>query len=143
MFPFSPCSQAGDGLWVGQQAKAQASSCSNSALSAAVAAVNILPLPISEGDADAASEHAIRAVLPLLSLASDSGRCNQVVLEGIKLLHAAAVKGELAEPGLHDKGARGTYIFVSEGGEGGMQGMRQQQSSKEAQQRQGSSKGKK
>ena len=51
------------------------SSSSNSILSAAVAAVNTLALSITAGEADAASEQAIRAVLPLLRVASDSGRC--------------------------------------------------------------------
>ena len=67
-------------------------------LATAIAAVNTLALCLTAEEADAASEQAVRAVLPLLRAASDSSRV-QVVREGIKLLHMAAVKGELAEAG--------------------------------------------
>ena len=53
-------------------------------------------------EADAANEQAVRAVLPLLRAANDSSGV-EVVREGIKQLHMAAVKGELAEPGLQQK----------------------------------------
>jgi hypothetical protein len=69
-------------------------------LATAMAAVNILALALTPAEADAANEPAVRAVLPLLRAgASDSSRV-QVVREGLKQLHAAAVKGELAEAGL-------------------------------------------
>ena len=78
------------------------SSSINSPLAAALEAVNTLALALTEAEADAANEQAVRAVLPLLRAASDSSRV-QVVREGIKLLHMAAVKGELAEAGLQQK----------------------------------------
>ena len=53
--------------------------------------------------------------------------------EGIKLLHAAADKRELAEPGLQQR--------VQEALTPWQQGKRQQQSSKEAQQRQAAARG--
>ena len=70
---------------------------------AALAAVNALALALTPAEADAANEQAVRAVVPLLRAgATDSSRV-QVVREGLKELHAAAVKGELPEAGLQQR----------------------------------------
>ena len=71
-------------------------------LAAAAAAVNTLALSLTIAEADAASKAACRAVLPLLRAASDSTKVH-VVREGLKQLHAAAVRGELAEAGLQQR----------------------------------------
>ena len=78
------------------------SSSINSPLAAALQAVNTLALALTASEADTANEQAVRVVLPLLRAANDSSRV-EVVREGIKQLHMAAVKGELAEPGLQQR----------------------------------------
>jgi hypothetical protein len=72
-------------------------------LATAIAAVNTWALCLT-AEADAAKEQAVRALLPLrrAAPASKSGRV-QMVREGLQQLHAAAVKGELAEAGLQQK----------------------------------------
>jgi hypothetical protein len=72
-------------------------------LAAALTAVNTLAMALTLAEAEAANEQAVRAVLPLLRAASSCSDKVEVVREGIKLLHAAAVKGDLAEPGLQQK----------------------------------------
>ena len=84
-------------------------------LATAIAAVNTLALCLTAEEADAANEQAVRAVLPLLRAANDSSRV-EVVREGIKLLHAAAVKGDLAEAGLQQKVQEALRWLASEVG---------------------------
>ena len=72
-------------------------------LAAALEAVNTLALALNAVEADTASDQAVRAVLPLLRAASSCSDKVEVVREGIKQLHMAAVKGELAEAGLQQK----------------------------------------
>ena len=84
-------------------------------LAAALAAVNTLALALTAEEADAANEQAVRSVLPLLRAASDSGRV-QVVREGLKQLHAATVKGELAEAGLQHRVQEALGSLASEVG---------------------------
>ena len=79
------------------------SSSINSPLAAALEAVNTLALALTEAEADAANEQAVRALVPVLRAASSCSDKVEVVRDGIKLLHAAAVKGELAEAGLQQK----------------------------------------
>ena len=82
--------------------EAGGSSSGLESLAAALEAVNTLAFALTAAEADAANEEAVRAVLPLLRAANDSSRV-EVVRDGIKQLHMAAVKGELAEPGLQQK----------------------------------------
>jgi hypothetical protein len=82
---------------------------------AALAAGNTLTLSLNAAEADAANEQAITTVLPLLrpAPASESTRV-QVVHEGLKQLHAAAVKGERAGRGWAAAGGvRGHQVLGS------------------------------
>jgi hypothetical protein len=59
-------------------------------------------MALTLAEAEAANEQAVRAVLPLLRAASCSDKV-EVVREGIKQLHMAAIKGDLAEAGLQQR----------------------------------------
>jgi hypothetical protein len=93
--------------------EAGGSSSGLESLPAALEAVNTLALALTAAEADTANEQAVRAVLPLLRAANDSSRV-EIVREGIKLLHLAAVKGELAEVGLQQRVQEALRCLASE-----------------------------
>jgi hypothetical protein len=99
-----------------EAAVAEVGSSSAVDLAAALAAVNRLALSLTAEEADAANEQAVRSVLPLLRAASSCSDKVKVVREGIKHLHMAAFKGELAEAGLQQKVQEALKCLASEVG---------------------------
>jgi hypothetical protein len=103
-----------------EEPEAAGGSSSEGSLTAALAAVNTPALALTAEEADEANDAACRAALPLLTAAIDSTRV-QLVREGLKQLHAAAVKGELAEAGLQQRVQEAFRCLAAAAGGAGQQ----------------------